>query len=836
MHSNPDLALPLKRPRVLVDTFSGSPVCSIYLWVDAGSADEGPGQSGAAHFVEHMLFKGTAKRPLEGLAGFVEGLGGDINAYTTYERTVLHATVPSEFWEQTLEILVDMALNPVFDPEEIEREREVILEEIRGGDDDPSSTLADQVAARVFTAHPYGRPVIGSTASVRTMTRDALVEFHGRAYSSGNLLISVSGPVQPPQVQALVDTLVQAQPLPVRRPRPVEPPQGRARSVVVEGRFDEPLIEVGFRGVDALDPSAPALDLLMVCLAGSPASVLGERLQLAGLATDTWGICETERDPGLLLLGCAPLQGKSLACTTEIGKLLAELVAGEGLSAAGLQRAKAQILSERRFLSETVDGRAHDQVWYAAMTGDVDQALAYQARIAACTLEELRAVASMLHPSGATLGVLSPEKVHAKALRAALRAPAHKPRAKGPALHCHALSNGLRVVVEPRDVGVVALRVAALGGQLAESPSSAGVSELWSRAVGAPGLSPLQLAERLDLSGGALGGFAGRQSMGLRCELPPEQFDLGLELMAAMLIDPQFPKDEVARVRAELVHEHSIQQDDPGSCAVRVLRRALLAPHPSGLPFGGTKASLARLGLATLRRLHSTCVNPERMVVSVAGGVDPERALGRIEQLFGGLKGGKELPKVASPAAVGHQEGRLELEREQAHVLMGWKGLPLYHPQSAALGLAGACLNGQGGRLFMELREKRGWAYQVGAGSEEGLHHGVFNAHIAVAPELAAKARDGLEMVLRTLAEEGPSEEELAKAKRFLLGGRAMSRQRSGARAMEWGHAWLYGEHPIGGMERADQRIQDCSAEQVQAALSSTLSGPSVVVFAGGLS
>ena len=811
-------------------------MCSIYLWVDAGSADEGPGQSGAAHFVEHMLFKGTAQRPLEGLAGFVEGLGGDINAYTTYERTVLHATVPSEFWEQTLEILVDMALNPVFDPEEIEREREVILEEIRGGDDDPSSTLADQVAARVFTEHPYGRPVIGSSKSVREMTRAALMEFHGRAYSAGNLLISVSGPVQAPQVQAAVDALVPAQALVPRRARPMEPAQARARSVVVEGRFDEPLIEVGFRGVHALDAAAPALDLLMVCLAGSPASVLGERLQLSGLATDTWGICETERDPGLLLLGCAPLQGKSLECAKEIGKVLAELVAGEGLSAAGLQRAKAQILSERRFLSETVDGRAHDQVWYAAMTGNVDQALAYHARIAASTLEELRAAAAMLHPSGATLGVLSPEKADAKALRAALRAPAHKPRPKGPALHCHTLSNGLRVVIEPRDVGVVALRVAALGGQLAEGPSSAGVSDLWSRAVGAPGLSPLQLAERLDLSGGALGGFAGRQSMGLRCELPPEQLDMGLELMAAMLIDPQFPKDEVARVRAELVHEHSIQQDDPASCAVRVLRRQLLAPHPSGLPFGGSKASLARLGLATLKRLHTSCVNPARMVVSIAGGVDPERSLARIEQLFGGLKGNRELPKVASPTAQGHHETRLELEREQAHVLMGWKGLPLYHPQSAALGLASACLNGQGGRLFMELREKRGWAYQVGAGSEEGLHHGVFNAHIAVAPELVAKARDGLEAVLRTLAEEGPSEEELAKAKRFLLGGRAMSRQRSGARAMEWGHAWLYGEHPIGGMARADQRIQDCSAEQVQAALNSTLSGPSVVVFAGGLS
>lgn len=91
-------------------------------------------------------------------------------------------------------------------------------------------------------------------------------------------------------------------------------------------------------------------------------------------------------------------------------------------------------------------------------------------------------------------------------------------------------------------------------------------------------------------------------------------------------------------------------------------------------------------------------------------------------------------------------------------------------------------------------------------------------------------------MVLFELAETGPGQEELAKAKRFVLGGRAMSRQRSGARAMEWGHSWLYGEHPLGGMARADARIQDCTVGQVQAALQSCLSGPSAVVFAGGLS
>lgn len=819
-------------PRVLVDHFEGAPVAAVYLWIDAGSVEEGPDQHGAAHFVEHMLFKGTERRSLEELAGFVEGMGGEINAYTSYERTVLHATVPAEHWEQTLEILVDMALNPRFDPTELEREREVILEEIRGGQDDPMGTLAEEVARTLFHVHPYGRPVIGSSESVRGMTREALMAFHREHYRADQLVVGVSGPMAPEAVVKKVEELVPSAPKRVHPPRPTEPRQQGLRVLQISGRFEEPLLELSFRGVSVEDTESAALDCLMLLLAGSPASILGERLQLTGLATETWAWSETERDPGMLTVGCAPLEGQELACLQALGQALAELP--ELLGLAGLHRAQAQILSEKVFLQETVDGRAHDMVWYAALRGDPGAAELYRAQVQAVDLDSLRKAARYLDLDQAVLGVLSPKELPEPKLRAALQVPAPPARKARPAIEQFTLSNGLRVVLEPRPVPLVAARLAVLGGQLAETPGTAGISQLWASCVGAPGLGPRELAERLDLAGGVLAGFGGRQSMGLRWELPGERMDLGLEIASGMLTRPHFPADEVKRGRAELRHDWFVSQDDPGTLAERALREQLLGPHPNAMPRGGKPASLARMGVSSLKRLHRQRIAPEGMVLALSGAVDPERTLERVEALFGRMSGaGAPMESVKPLAQAG--ERRIPIKREQAHVLLGWPGLCHGDPKGPALALAVTCLNGQGGRLFMELREKRGWAYSVSASTEQGLELGVFTAHIAVAPELADKARVGLEEVLRSFAQDGPTAEELEKARRGMLGGRAMGRQRSASRALDLCLGALYGKDPATVWEQDEAAIRACTVAQVRDTIGEILEGPQAVVFAGGL-
>ena len=176
---------------VLLRPHAVAPVAEVQIWARVGSADERPGEEGLAHFFEHMLFKGTARRGVGDVAGEIEGAGGRINAYTSYDVTVYHATVPSSATALGVDVLADAVRHSVFDPAEIEREVEVVLEEIRRGEDSPGQVLGNAVFAEVFRAHPYRFPILGTPASVSTFSRERVLAFHRRWYTPDNLMVIV---------------------------------------------------------------------------------------------------------------------------------------------------------------------------------------------------------------------------------------------------------------------------------------------------------------------------------------------------------------------------------------------------------------------------------------------------------------------------------------------------------------------------------------------------------------------------------------------------------------------------------------------------------------------
>ena len=143
-----------------------APVVEFQIAARVGSADEGPGEAGLAHFHEHMLFKGTPQRGVGEIAGAVEGAGGRINAFTSFDATVYHATVPRDGLPLACDVLVDMVRNALFDPQEVEREIEVVLEEIRRSEDSPYSVCGDALFAARYREHPYGAPILGTKESV----------------------------------------------------------------------------------------------------------------------------------------------------------------------------------------------------------------------------------------------------------------------------------------------------------------------------------------------------------------------------------------------------------------------------------------------------------------------------------------------------------------------------------------------------------------------------------------------------------------------------------------------------------------------------------------------
>ena len=190
--------------RVVTEYIPSVRSASVGVWVGVGSRDEGPSVAGAAHFLEHLLFKSTPTRSAVEIAQAVDAVGGELNAFTAREHTCYYAHVLDSDLELAVDLVADVVLRGSCAAEDVELERAVVLEEIAMRDDDPEDTLGDVFLSAVFGAHPVGRPVIGSAASVSAMTRSQLHSFHVRRYTPERMVVAVAGNVDHDEVVGLV--------------------------------------------------------------------------------------------------------------------------------------------------------------------------------------------------------------------------------------------------------------------------------------------------------------------------------------------------------------------------------------------------------------------------------------------------------------------------------------------------------------------------------------------------------------------------------------------------------------------------------------------------------
>ncbi|MCJ7662746.1 MAG: insulinase family protein, partial [Desulfobacterales bacterium] len=293
--------------RVVLLEDHSAPVCAFQVWVEVGSADESSSEAGISHLIEHMIFKGTNESRAGELAGTIERYGGRINAYTSYENTVYHVVITSRYQEKGLKVLADAVQHPVFDSRELAREKEVVIEEIRMGEDDPENLLHRSLFKESFRRHPYGRPIIGYAAQVGGFSRERVLNYYRTWYRPRNMVFVGVGDFTTPQLLSRLKELFAspARPLPVRR-RPQEQPQGAFRSLVTQKAIKERYFALGFHIPSIRDKDTVALDLLAVCLGQGESSRLLKELRLRqGLVSSIYAYAFTPKDPGLFVIGGA---------------------------------------------------------------------------------------------------------------------------------------------------------------------------------------------------------------------------------------------------------------------------------------------------------------------------------------------------------------------------------------------------------------------------------------------------------------------------------------------------------------------------------------------------
>ena len=419
---------------VLTKEVHSAPVVEVMVFYKVGSRNEGVGQTGMSHLLEHMLFKGTTTLKPGDIDRAFDRVGAEINAYTTDDLTVYHETLARENLPLALKIEADRMVNSVFDPAEHKREMTVVRSELEGDENSPDSLLYTAVMATAFQAHPYRWPVLGWRADVENVSRDEMFSYYRNYYVPNNAILVLVGDFDTNKAMALVRRhfgKIPARPVRKRYITP-EPPQRGERRVVVRREGTTPRVLIGYRIPRFGHPDYYALDVISTVLSGGRSARLFQALVETGTAAEAYATNPDHTDPYLMLLGATAQQKKTApdlekALLSEVEKLQKSPV-----SDAELARARNQIEASFVFERDSIPAQA-DVLGRYAVRGDWRYTEKYLPLIRRVTAADVQRVArKYLTPDTRTVGHYVPiPPAAASPASAATAVPGL--RARGPA-------------------------------------------------------------------------------------------------------------------------------------------------------------------------------------------------------------------------------------------------------------------------------------------------------------------------------------------------------------------------------------------------------------------
>src|SRR5438132_9428900 len=414
---------------IIVQEDRSAPVASVQAWCATGSIyeDQHLG-AGLSHILEHMLFKGTKTRSTNEIAQKIQGVGGYINAYTSFDRTVFWIDVPKDGVSTALDILADAMVNSTLPPEEYQKEQEVIRREFAMGMDDPDRMAGLLLFATAYQRHPYRFPVIGEIEVYNQLTQEQVMQYYKTRYVPNNLTFIVAGDVDAEKVRQQLTELFKPYPEKSLKPVfiPAEPPQLGRREVHQEFATELTHLSLAWHIPEVTSPDVPALDLLSTIFGEGRSSRLYRRVrEEAGLAFGISAFSYTPGDPGLFGID-ATLDPKKREAAEQVALQIVDELQQSGLTAEELMKAKKMSLSHHHGALTTMRGQASDIGSNWLLTRNLNFSrdyldavqkltLDYNKRVAATYLTENNLTVTSLNPKGSLAGKAEGPRVSAAA-------------------------------------------------------------------------------------------------------------------------------------------------------------------------------------------------------------------------------------------------------------------------------------------------------------------------------------------------------------------------------------------------------------------------------------
>ncbi len=724
---------------VIVQEDHSAPVASVQAWCATGSiAEDQHLGAGLSHILEHMLFKGTKTQSANQIAQGIQDVGGYINAYTSFDRTVFWIDVPKDGVGTALKVLSDATMNSTLPPDEYKKEQEVIRR--------------------------------------------------------NNLTFVVVGDVDAEKVRQQLGDLFK--PYPEKSLKPVfipsEPPQLGRREV--HGEFSTELahLAMAWHIPEVTSPDVPALDLLSTILGDGRSSRLYRRVrEEAGLAFGISAFSYTPGDPGLFGID-ATLDPKKREAAEQLALQIIDEVKQTGVTADELEKAKKIMLSQHLGALTTMRGQASDTGSNWLLTRDLNFSREYLDAIQKVTLDDVKRVAkTYLTENNLTVVSLNPKGSLSG------KAEPVKPVAAGE-IQKFELSNGLRLLVrEDHRLPLVGMGAVFRGGLLAENPEDNGVTRLMTKVLlkGTKTRTAEQIANELESVGGSISSDAGNNSFSVSVDVMKPDVKLGVGLLSDVLLNATFPEKAIAREKE--IQIASIQQEEEQltSVARNIMRQALFPQHPYALRSNGSVEAVQHLTQKDLVDFRDRYVVAKNGVIYVFGDVKAAEVKQLIEETLGKMQPGALALTDAKPSMPLSKSETVESRKDKAQgvLMVGFRGASLSSPDRYALELIDEASSDLGSRFFIRIREQMGLAYYVGASEMQGLVPGLFAFYLGTDPQKIEPVKVAFLDEIHKLANEGLTLVELQRAKKKLIGQQEIANQSNDAFGYHCALDELYG-------------------------------------------
>ncbi|OPY72429.1 MAG: putative zinc protease AlbF [Syntrophorhabdus sp. PtaU1.Bin058] len=758
----------------------GTGVVAVQVWVKTGSQYEQQRVAGITHFIEHLIFKGTEKTRSNEMASKIEALGGSVNAFTSYDNTVYHIVIPGKAFEEGMELLIDAVSNPAFPEAEIAKERKVVLEEIKMGEDEPQRKLFKELFSVSYDGLPYGRPIIGYTETVSSITRQDILTYFAAHYTPDNMTVVVCGDFDEKKARSLIKEYMASRR--TKREEVRQHVQERTegdRIRIIERDVRESYFALSYPIPQKVHEDIPALEMLGNILGDGESSRLQEGLRRKkAIVTNISTYIFAPRDPGLFVIFATFREKDYEAIMPEIEEEFTK-IRRDGVTPWEMEKARNMIKASYVYSAETVQGRAMQVGNLQTLTGDAYYLERYLLALDKVTREDIRRVLERyIIGKEKSVVVLKPKKT------------------ENP--HTFQLKNGLKLVVNKNQASPsFSFKIGFPGGLKEEPHDKNGIFNLLSKMLlrGTKDKDATTIAREIDLLAGEVTPFNGRNIFGLSGRFLIKDLKAALGLLHELLAATAMKEEELGKIKTEVLSEIRQRDDDPIGFTFRRFNEVLYEGHPYSKDPIGKESDVEGVTIDDLERLHKGYISPSNAVLAVSGDIDEKELTTLVRALFSDWKGEAHMLRK-EPARVSQKNVTVEKDILQTHLIFGFLGPGLLDKDRYAAEVMDAILSGMGGRIHKVLREDNPYAYALTFFNQMAYEAGGMGIYIGTDRKRVGEVEKIVRAEIERILRDGFTRKEVEDGKNYLIGNHYIRMQSNGAITTAMCFDTMYGLKP----------------------------------------